>query len=226
MVALFALVVFARPDGSPIMAECLDAVPRGRPRNVSLPGRGFAVAVLDLGYAVATSRGPVAVDPCSFEIIARCDDSGEADRLRVRDGSSVDYRRRDGTVAGCDLDRGMRIAPAADAAEALDGPPQVRTADAVASIRDGVVHLAPRGERLRRLELATDALSIAFDADGSTLAVGDRAGMVTLFTVPGGLPRYSYRAHALNTYGVAFDHGRRRVLTVSGDTLLTLRRWP
>lgn len=173
---------------------------------------------------MALSTGVFELDRCGFEVTRGCSDSLEARRLAPRSGQHVvDYLRSDGTVAACDLAESKIVPPVIEARQAIEAQPRVARAEAAAWIDGGAVRLAPGGGRPERLlRIRSQPLGLAMSDDGRTLAVSDRDGIVSLFSVPDGMLVHQIAAHARNAYAVAFDSVNRRVVSVAGPGQLAV----
>lgn len=208
--------------------RCGDAPSEARGSIRALPAQAYDLAVTRVGtYVVGTARGVIELDACSLTRRAGCDDAGGAHRVSPRDGSRVvDYLRVDGTASACDLARGERVSPGGDADARLRASSEVQSHGHVAWIEGSSAWLKPAGQPARRLVVTDEALAVAFSADGRSLAVSDRAGLVVFFTVPEGVAYARESAHVRNVYRVVLDADRGRAVSVSGPGRIAVRAWP
>jgi len=191
-----------------------------------LPARAYDVALLaDGDPAVALSTGVVRLDACGLAVVARCDDPAEARRLLPRaEGVAVDYLRRDGTVAGCDLARGAAVPAHADAAARLAAPRSATAGGRTLRVESGRARL--QGDPPLPLRGPREVLDVALSPAGDLAALAGRAGEVWLLRLPGGLPVATPVVHSRNVYGVALDGARGRVISVAGPGELAVRALP
>lgn len=186
-----------------------------------LDGRAYDVAVAPGVYVLALSVGVAVLDACTLAKKGGCDDALEARRLSLRsNGAIADYLRRDGTAAACDLTRSTPVAPAPEAIAEL----RLRRGDHAGQtsvwIENGRAWLQQSGGAAQALALSAEPLDVRLSGD--TVAVSDRAGVLSLFSSIDGSPRARRAAHARNAYAVAFDAVNHRLVSVAGPGQLTL----
>lgn len=219
--ALILLVAAAAMlTGSPspgTAAICPDAHATRRTRHVILEGRAYDLAIDRAGrYVVASSRGVLAIDPCTLDVVAKCRDRHGARDLSVGDDGRITYTRADGSARACDLSTGRVAHPSPGAREVRNDDDRVVWVE-----RDRAWMRNGAGEPFA-LRFSDGVLATAVDPDDGGIAVSDRNGIVSLYS-PAGLFRTRYRAHARNAYGLAWDGLNRRVVTVGGAGELALR---